>query len=235
MEKPAVIEKFGGLIKEEFLSCLEDQTLLPEACLLEAVTPFSGYYNDVPGAHRPLYLFMVLDGNFTTEIITRATEKVRSRAGFDFDAAFGRVTLFEHDCPVIRVRGMENFDKIKALQMLYLSEGIEYKKRIRSFTNEKGIITLSKQFYFKDMGNGLYFDHEQSHHGYFHIPRFLDFETFQEITKEAKYDTSILYFDAGYVWYFEGHGVKDMIRIYRENLTVEKLMAIKNRYLSIIR
>lgn len=235
MEKLPVIEKFGGLIKEELLSCLEDENLLPDACLLEAIAPFSGYYNDVPGVHRPLYLFLVLEGNYTADIITRATEKVRSRAGFSFDAAFGRVALFEHDCPVIRIRGLKNFDKIKALQMLYLAEGIEYRKKIRSFTNEKGMITLSKQFYFKDIGDGLLFDHEQAHHGYFHIPRFLDFETFRAVTKEAKYDTSILYFDAAYAWYFEGHGVKDMIRIYRENLTTEKLLAIKNRYLSIIK
>lgn len=235
MEKSVIIEKFGGLVKQESLTCLEDKSLMPNACLLEAVSPFSGYYSEEPGASKPLYLFLVLEGNYSAEDVARATINVKKKAGFTFDAAFGKVSLFEHTCPVIRIRDLENYANIRELQLLYHEEGLEYRKRIRSFSNEKGIITLNKLFYLGYWGDELFIDRSQPHHGYFKIPRHLDFEEFNKIITEVKYETSLLYFDAAYAWYYEGEGIQNMVRIYREGLTKEKLAAIRNKFLSVMK
>ncbi|MBW6491937.1 MAG: hypothetical protein K0B15_12165 [Lentimicrobium sp.] len=237
MEKSAIIEKFGGLVKTESLTCLEDSSLMHNACLLEARKPFSGYYNDVPGAKRPLYLYLVLEHSidYTAETIIRATEKVKSEASFTFDAAFGSVHFFDRTCPIIRVRDLGSYGNIRELQELYKAAGLEYRKKVKSFTDEEGLITLNKLFYLSELGDGMWIDRSQPHHAYFLIPRHLDFETFNKITTEVKYDTSLLYFDAAYAWYFEGKGIQNMIRIYREDLTIEKITAIRDRYLSIIK
>lgn len=236
MEKSAIVEKFGGLVKTESLSCLEDSGLMPNACLLEARKPFSGYYNDVPGTKRPLYLYLVLDHtmNYTPETIIRATEKVKSQAGFTFDAAFGTVHFFDRTCPVIRVRDLSSYGNIRELQELYKAAGLEYRKKVKNFSDEPGLISLNKLFYLSELAEGMWIDRSQPHHAYFLIPHHIDFETFTKITTEVKYDTSLLYFDAAYAWYYEGKGIQNMIRIYREDLSIEKVTAIRDKYLHII-
>lgn len=235
MEKSEIIERFGGLMKVERLACLEDESLMPNACLLEAVAPFSGYYNEVVGSTKPLYLYIILEGRYPLEKLVRATLDIKKKSGLNFDAVPGTVQLFEHTCDMIRVRNLQKFSDIRELQKLYAAEGFEFRKRIRHFTDEKGIITLRKFFYLEPLGEGMYLDKSQPHHAYFTIPRPLSFEEFQEVDKEAKYDVKILYFDAAYVWLYEDKVMKDLIRIYREDLTLEKLKAIRDRYLSIIK
>lgn len=235
MKKSEVIEKFGGLVKIESLTCLEDKTLMKNACLLEAPEPFYGYYNDVPDGKKPLYLFIVLDGLYSVENIVRATLNVKKKTDFSFDAAFGTVRLFDHTCPVIRIRDLDDFNNIKKLQKLYHAEGLKFRKKLKSFSKEKGIITLHKLFYLEDLGEGMYLDRSQPHHGYFVVPKHLEFNAFLKLTKEVKFDTSLLFFDATYAWYYQGEGIVNMVRIYRENLTAEKLKAIRDRYLSLMK
>ena len=230
-----VIEKFGGLIKMEPLMCLEDDSLMGNACLLESTAPFKGYYDDAPEGNKPLYLFIVLDGEYTIDGILRATLNVKKKAGFLFDAAFGTVRLFDQTCPVIRIRDLENFRDINKLQVLYLAEGLKFKKKTKSFDSEEAIITQHKLFYLEDLGDGMYLDRSQPHHGYFIIPQCLEFSEVIRLTREVKYDTSLLLFDAALAWYYQGEGMVHMIRIYRENLTKERLKAIRDRYLSLIK
>lgn len=235
MEKSAVIERFGGLVKEESLTCLDDKSMMPHACMLEAIAPFSGYYNDVRGAMKPIYLFLVLDGHYPLEKIIRATLAIHLKIKKPFDAAAGSVTLFGHTCEVIRIRDLKHFDDIRELQVLYAEHGFNYRKKMRKISNDKGIIKLRKFFYLEPAGDGLYIDRAQPHHAYFTIPRALEFEEFREVTKEAKYDTGILYFDAAYAWFYEDKGIKEMVRVYRENLTLDKLKAIRDRYLTVMK
>ena len=49
-----VIEYFGGITKEEPLSCVENDLLLKNTCVLEAVSPFFGYYSPVSYTHLTL-------------------------------------------------------------------------------------------------------------------------------------------------------------------------------------
>lgn len=235
MEKPVVIERFGGLMKEEPLTCLDDDSLMPNACLLESVSPFGGYYDEVPGAMKPLYLFLSLDGHYPLEKVTRATLNIRKRFTKPFDAVSGVVQLADQVVEVIRIRDLIQFEDIRELQKLYVEEGLNYRKKIGKVVNAPAIITLNKFFYLEPAGDGLYIDKSQPHHAYFTLPRPLEFEEFRSITKEAKYDTSILYFDAAYAWFYEDRNIRELVRVYRENLTIEKVKAIRDRYLAVMK
>ena len=235
MKNSDVIEKFGGLIKMEPLMCLEDDSLMENVCLLESTAPFKGYYDDVPDGNKPLYLFIVLDCDYTIDRILRATLNVKNKAGFPFDAAYGTVRLFDQTCPVIRIRDLGSFINIKKIQELYFAEGLKFKKKVKSFNSEEAMITQHKLFYLEDLGNGMYLDRSQPHHGYFIIPKYIEFSELVRLTKEVKYDISLLFFDAALAWYYEGEGMVHMIRIYRENLTTERLKAIRDKYLTLIK
>jgi len=235
METSNVYEKFGGLLKEEPLSCLDNDILLPGTCVLESVAPFMGYYNEVPGSAKPLYLYLMQDGDCSYEKILRATLNIKKHFKHAFDAASATITLFGQQNPAIRVRNLAEFSHVGLLQQAYLDEGVEFKRKIRKISSESALINLTKFFYLEPMGELMFIDKSQSHHGYFIIPHFVEWPTFKELTREVKFDTSLLFFDAAPAFFYENHSITEMVRIYRENITVEKLKAIRARYLKLMK
>lgn len=235
MEKTVIIEKFGGLLKEEPLSCVNNEMFLPNACLLEAVSPFLGYYSQIRGAVKPTYFYMMLDGNYSIEKINRATLKIKKFFNHPFDAAAGYVHIFDHYHRAIRIRNLEEYGHIGLLQKFYKEEGFAYHKKVKSFDNETAVISLSKLFYLEAVGDLLYIDRSQPHHGYFVLPGYLPWKEFKDLTAEVKFDINLLYFDAATAFIYENHGITDMVRVYKEHLTVENLAAIRDRYLHLLK
>ncbi|PKP53224.1 MAG: hypothetical protein CVT92_04900 [Bacteroidetes bacterium HGW-Bacteroidetes-1] len=87
-----ILERFGGLIKEEPLSCIENELLIKETCVLESVSPFSSYYNEIYQA-KPLYLYLTLDTRPYFEKIMRIINKVKNEVTFHFDIVSAEITL----------------------------------------------------------------------------------------------------------------------------------------------
>lgn len=229
-----IIERFGGLIKEEPLTCLNDDILMPNTCVLESVSPFFGYYSHEPKAHQPQYLYCVLNGYFSFETITRATQNIRKNFKYPFDAVTGNITIYGVTTQVIRVRHLQHYNHISTLQRLFLDEGITFKKKTRKFENEMAMIKLRKFFWLEPVGDGIYIDKAEPHHTYFSISRQIDWESFKKLTEQVKYDPNYFYFDGAIAFIYEQSEIKDLVRIYRENFRIEEIMAIRNKYMELI-
>ena len=227
-------ERFGGLTKEEPLACIDDNILMPDTCVLESVGPFSGYYCDMVSGQKPQYLYLILEEPCTFETITRATLKVWELFGHPIDVVTGRITLLSQTVQMLRVRDLSKYNDILSIQQHYRDLGIQFKRKTKKFTDESGIIQLEKFFYLGPLGSDLYVDQSQPHHGYFLIPHMIEWKAFKELTKTVKYEKNLLFFDAATAYFYEGQKIKDMVRIYRENLTVDILKAIRDRYLKLI-
>lgn len=235
MTEPNAIERFGGHLKEEPLTCLEDEIIAPNTCVLEADAPFFGYYNEMPVSSKPQYLYCALSGRQSFESIARATQNVRKKFKKNFDAAEGEITFFGTTCQVIRIRNLQKYSDIHTLQSLYLDEGIMLRKKTRKVKNAMAMIRLRKFFNLQPVGQNLFLDSVQEHHAYFIIPHQLDWNNFKEITKEVKYDPAFFHFDGAICFIYEQGEVKDMIRIYREHITAEELKAIRDKYYKVMK
>ena len=229
------IEKFGGLIKEEPLTSLQDDILLSGTTVLESVSPFFGYYNFEPQAVKPRYLYCPLSGYFSFETITRATQQIRKSFHSPFDSGTGNITLHGISSQVIRIRNLENYNHISILQRLYLDEGISFSRKFRKVDDEMCIIKLRKFFFLEPIGDDVFIDKAQPHHAYFVIPEQIDWERFKKLTDQVRYDPSYFYFDGAIAFMYDQDEIKDMIRIYRENFTLEEIKAIKTKYLDLIK
>lgn len=234
MRSDKIIEKFGGLIKEEPLTSLQDNILISGTTVLESVSPFFGYYNFEPQAVKPRYLYCPLSGYFSFETITRATQQIRKSFHSPFDSVTGNISLHGISSQVIRVRNLENYNHISILQKLYLDEGISFSRKFRKIDNEMGMIKLRKFFFLEPIGDDVFIDKAQPHHAYFIIPKQIYWEHFKKITDQVKYDPSYFYFDGAIAFMYDQGEIKDMIRIYRENFTLEEIMAIKTKYMDLI-
>ena len=229
-----VIEYFGGITKEEPLSCVENDLLLKNTCVLEAFSPFFGYYSQVQYSTKPQVLYLVTEEFVSLETIIRITLTIQERVKFPIDAITGNVTLFNQTCPVIRLFDIPKYNQIAILQELYRDHGIIFKKKVKSFQNEMAMIKNHRFFSLIPLGDGAYLEHANPNFGYFTIPERIEWKDFRKLTTEVKYDTELLYFDAATAFIYKNRVINDLVRIYRENLTADKLIAIKNKYLKLM-
>lgn len=231
MENKQIIERFGGIIKEEPLSCIQDDIILPNTCVLEADSPYFGYYSYEPQTKNPQHLYCALNGYFSLETIARATQNVRKNFDKSFDAAIGSVTVSGNTCQIIRIRNLHHYNYITDIQRLYLEEGITFKKKPMKVKNSNAMIKLRKFFTLQVLEDNIYIDNEEESHIYFKIPQQIEWDFFKEITDKVRLNSCDFYFDAALAFMYEKDGVADMIRVYSKNFTVDKIYCIKSLYL----
>ncbi|HSV89375.1 MAG TPA: hypothetical protein VLH61_12100 [Bacteroidales bacterium] len=234
MRTDQIIERFGGVTKEEPLTTLPKDMVLSNTQVLESVNPFFGYYNDGPQVKKKLYVYLVLESHHPYELVVRATEQVKKRFRHSFDAVPGCATRGNITCQVIRVKDIKNFGQVIQLQELYQAEGIKFKKNVAPLKKEMTLIRLLKFFLLEPNEGGLYMDHLQKNVGYFRIPEFIDWEDFKKLTTQVKFETSLLFFDAATAFFSENCQLVSLVRIYKENITPTQVIPIKDRYLRLL-
>lgn len=228
-------EIFGTLTKQEPLSCIESELLIQDSCVLEATSPFYGYYENIATGSKPLYLYLMLENNHSFKQIQSAIFAAKLNASFSFDAVKGNIQIADsslYDC--IRIRNLERYDQIAGLQQLLKDEGLHFKKKTRAFEKIPALIELDKLFFVQDWGNSMYLDLQVAHHGYFEIKQNLSWTDFVALTKEVKYDTNLLFFDAALACFYHGAGISFFVRVYKENMDRMQLEAIRNRYIQLL-
>lgn len=235
MKESRITERYCEIIKEEPLSTLEADLTADNTCVLESTSPFFGYYYDAPMGKPDPYIYCVLDRYYSLSEILRAAENVNAHRREPVDIAPGQLYLKEKICPIIRLKDIRHFNQVHILQQSLQKEGIKFKKRQRKIKEVMGIIRLSKMIRFLPAGDGLFMDALDKTKGYFVIPRYVDWESFKKLTEEAKYDTDILYFDAARASFFENGRVVELVRVYKEHITSDDLLAVKNRYLQLLK
>ncbi len=231
---PTVIERFGWLTKEEPLSYISDENLHLTIMILESVAPFYGYYADEPKAEKPEHLYWVLDQYYTHERICRALQEIRDNCYPNLDAAQGTISIANENYHVIRMHNLKRYNQIHAVQEMFERMGIRLKKSTRTIKNQMGIINLNKFLHLIPMNKGIYKELENPHRGYFTIPFPVSWDDFKPLTLEVKHDTTLQFFDAARAAFMENGKIYELVRIYRENLTLEQITAIKDRYLKVM-
>lgn len=229
--------KYGSLIKEETLVSIEKK-ILPNTFVLEATDPFPGYYEyyqGIPKDVRPYYIYFVTDRKYNLEEFTRITQNIMSVFGHRFHAAIGTIKIYNETYPIIRIRRLTEYDQIKELQSCYVKEGIRFRSQPGTPVKVKAIIFLDKFFALDKLEEGYFFDHVEPNHGYFIIPKNITWKQFELITKQVKYNIELLHFDASKGIFYENFKVYDMIRVYAENLTLELLKEICQKYIERIK
>ncbi len=230
MKKTKIPEYYCELIKEEPLSTLEPEMTSGNTCVLESTHPFFGYYHDAPMGKPDPYIYCVLKEHYSFGDIMRATLRINSKRRNPVDVASGKLYLLDRICHVIRLKDISHFNQVHIIQQDFQQEGIRFKKRQRNVQEQMGIIRLTKFLRLTDMGDGLYTDAADPTKAYFEIPEHISWEEFKALTTEAKYETSILYFDAAQATLFYDNKVTDLVRVYKERIGLSDLQAIRNRY-----
>ncbi len=235
MKKNPVIERYCELVKEEPLSTLEPELTDDNSCVLESTSPFFGYYHDAPMANPDPYIYCVLADHYSYGEVIRAAKRLNENRQDPVDIAAGRLFIQEKKCPVIRIKDIRHFNQVKIVQQGLRNAGILFKKKQRNIKEIMGVIHLCKILYLVPAGDGMYMDAIDDTKAYFSLPVRLQWSDFKLLTEEAKYDTRILYFDAAQAMITDNHQIIDLVRVYKEHISVDQLRAVKNRYHELIK
>ena len=231
MKQKNVKEYVGSLSKEESLQCIENDLLIKDSCVLESVNPFFGYYADAPNVPQPNYLYIMLSERIDFMDLQRIILQVNKQSKLTVDAVWASITVPNYqEMPSIRIRDLQQYGQISLLQQQYRDAGLPLLKHKKNVLLNNAIIKLQKFFFLEELDEGLFFDARQAHHGYFVIPEHIDWNRFKKLTAEAKYEIELLNFDAAIASVFTSNRIIELVRIYREDINVEKLKAIRDRY-----
>jgi hypothetical protein len=135
--------------------------------------------------------------------------------------------------PCIRFKDLKSYDEMPAILKAFENEGIEFmtNRKIEPFS---GIIKVKKYFLVEVLSEYLFQDAEEPNMHYFAIPVQLRFGQFEKITIELKHNIDNPNFDAALGTIFRKSGVIDVIRIYDDKCTPERLSLIRSKYLQAI-
>lgn len=229
MNQKILLETIGTIEKKEMLGPVGYKELV-----LEAFQPFPGYHGtNVPDHIKPNSLFAITRSKYTEEKIIRAIQKIKNEQGFSFDGSPGMVTLYNMLNPCIRFKDLDTYDELPPILKAFEVEGIEFmsNRKIEPYT---GIIKVKKYFLVEVLSDYLFNDAEDPNMHYFSIPIQLRFNQFEKITIDLKHNLEDSRFDAALGTIFRKTGVIDVIRIYDDKCTPEKLNLIRSKYLQAI-
>ena len=229
MSQKILLETIGTIEKKEMLGPVGYKQLV-----LEAFQPFPGYHGTtVPDQVEPNSLFAITRSKYTEEKVIRAIQKIKKEAKHEFDGTPGMVTLYNMLNPCIRFKQLQSYEEMPAILKAFEDEGIEFmsNRKIEPFT---GIIKVKKYFLLEVISDFLFNDAEDPNMHYFSIPMQLRFPQFEKITLDLKRNLEDPNFDAALGTIFRRYGVIDVIRIYDDKGSPDRLSMIRTRYLDAI-
>lgn len=229
MSRKILLETIGTIEKREMLGPMGYNELV-----LEAFHPFPGYHGTtVPDNDMPKSLFAITRSKYTEEKIIRVTQKIKSDHNFRFDGTPGMVTLYNMLNPCIRFKELTSYDIVPHILKAYENEGIEFMSN-RKIEPYAGIIKVKKYFLIEAVSDYTFKDAEDPNMYYFSIPVQLRFNQFEKITLDLKRNMENPKFDAALGTIFRKSGLIDLIRIYDNKITPERLNLIRAKYIQAI-
>jgi len=229
MSNRILLETLGTIEKKEMLGPVGYKELV-----LEAFQPFPGYHGTtVPDKDTPRSLFAITRSKYTEEKLIRVTQKIKSEKKMHFDATPGMVTLYNMLNPCLRFKNLSSYTEVPDILKAYEEEGIEFMSN-RNIEPYSGIIKVKKYFLVEVISDSIFLDAEDPNMFYFSIPFQLRFNQFEKITLDLKQNIDDANFDAALGTIYRKSGLIDLIRIYAEKCTPERIEHIRTKYIQAI-
>jgi hypothetical protein len=234
MEDKPHIESIGFILKKEKLATFASEISYPEL-VLEDLDPFPGFYDQyfVPSnekEHKPRSVFMILkvfEVCHEDEFI-RKTMHLKQEHEIRFDAAPGNLTLFNKPTPCIRVF-MDDYNQIRELIDHYKQMGLVFASG-RDVKPYQSLIKLRRYFEIDQLAAGIYHDCNQHNTYYIEVPKFVEWDSFEQVTISIRNNWDHKLYDAAQAAIYEKKGIVDMVRIYDKKTGLSNLQYLKEKY-----
>jgi hypothetical protein len=231
MNAEKTLEVYGILEKMEELTTLS-KNCLTGSLVFESPSPFWGYYSETPHDYVPIYIYLVLDRNYSVFDIAHASKCVRQELNQQLDAAKTEIVIHDKHYHTLRLRHIGSYDSISAIQEAYQKCGIKPLMAHVSWIKELAHMTFEKIFHLEFFENQFYIDLSECNHFYFELPGFIGFSEFEKLTQKVRNNWMGPKFDAAIGRFIKHEGIVDFARIYSEKISPLEIEELKSLYYS---
>lgn len=201
--------------------------------IFETQHPYSGYYGTtVPDLPERSSFFLVTRLQHEDDYIIRAIQKVKKSGDLGFDGVPGYLTFHNKLFAVIRIRCISE-SKIPDIVRGFEKEGIDFMAPFKQAPVE-AVIHITKYINTEELEDGIYLDTDNSSFAYLRIDKHLEWEDFEKVTRHVMNNVGSISFDAGLSIMYDCSGIIEMVRIYDDKRSLDKLRVIRKRYLDSI-
>ncbi|MEA1885832.1 MAG: hypothetical protein U9N72_01300 [Bacteroidota bacterium] len=219
----------GTITKKERL-IINDRIQCRSALIFISECPYAGYYGTtVPDSEEPESMFLVTDIEYDVDKVIRTIQSVKSHYQHEFDAVPGTISFKNKQYGMIRVRALP-CQKIPSLINAFKEKGIKFARHHKHAPFD-GIIHVTKYFKTEEVEEGIFLDLESTAYAYLRIYKYISWDTFENVNSYASNNIDFS-FDAALATMYDEQGILDMIRIYDEKRTVEKLRIIQDKFIN---
>lgn len=226
------LETFGYIKKEESLVTVENN-IIPNTLVLESLHPFPGYLGDFPENSKPRSLFLITTNDYSYEEIARYTKNICESIKFNFNVSQGHLFFKSEVLPCIRIKYLKSFTFISELQNHFKDAGIKFAKQ--KAINASAMIVINKPFKIADTGDGTFKDLNDVSKYYIELPNYLQWEEFKKYTANIKQNIDNNNFDAAQGVFYRESGLIDVVRIFDQEKTPDRIKVLQKAYLDEIR
>ncbi len=230
-KEKATIETTGTIKKKETLASIEE-AFSAKALVIESKFPYPGYYQpSIPDVMElnPDSVYLITRGNIDDVKLMRINQEVKKGYTKHFDAASGRITVYNEMRSCIRLKFLKNYTDIPELVERFRDHDIQFLK-YRQISDYTGLIDVKKYFVLETIEPGIYRDVEVPEMSYIQIPGFLNWENFERITLDMKHNLEDNKFDAAVGTIYRKNCIIDIVRIYDKKFSLDKLYTIREKY-----
>jgi len=227
MKPSAIIESCGQVTKEENL--MFSPLVKTEYAVMESELPFPEYYRSIKSGF-PKYFYFLIEHSKTSSQLMRTAQELKDSKLLNFYVTTGSVIINDKIYECIRLKGACEVQVLEELIHLYKSADVKLYKRAQ--VAEGSAIMCLKKFYYLDLfEEGIYLDKDNSHIGYFPIGKQLEWHEFVRLTRIVRNNFNEFLFDAALGSIQRRGKTEEIVRIYAKEISCEKIMAIREKYL----
>jgi len=224
------MEGFICLEKQERLVQFETGSTKIKELILSDANPYPGYYSETPAdtqATKPKYIFAAMkqgEGCYE-DIVLRAAFKIKKILDYDFEANYGRISLFNKTKPCIRIK-IDNLSKVPELIKLFNKEGILFQPA-EKITPYDSLIRIRKYMTFTELSEDIYSGDKENHY-YIQVPEKLEWKEFVKLIISIRSSGDFGIFDAAQTSLYQKNKIIEFVRIYTKSFKTKDFIKLKD-------
>ncbi|MCF6365613.1 MAG: hypothetical protein L3J35_05360 [Bacteroidales bacterium] len=224
------MEGFICLEKQERLVQFETGGKKMKELILSDANPYPGYYSETPAdtqATKPKYIFAAMkqgDGCYE-DIVLRAGFNLKNKVDYEFEANYGRISLFNKTKPCVRIK-IDDLSKVPELIKLLKEEGIQFQPA-EKVSPYDSIIRIRKHMSFNKLAEDVYSGDKENHY-YIQVSEKLEWKDFEKLILSIKSSGDFGIFDAAQTSLYQKDEIIEFVRIYTKSFKTEDFVKLKD-------
>lgn len=227
-------EALGHIIKEERIIPIKHY-ILPNTNAFSIDYHFPGFYGMENNLiDKPVDVIILTKKLYALAKILRS-QAILNEKKLPFNISLAKLKIKKNIHYGIRIRGLTSYDQIPDLQKKLIHQGFDLTFKSKIDVNKKVSIKINKFFQFEPITDNICKDTTIKDIYYIRISKYINWEEFKIITKCIKNNVSNNNFDAAKGVCYVDAGVTEFIRIHKENISLELVKEISEKYRNAIK